>query len=147
MGGHAPVLSREQVAADLCARLTQVSPSRLLVLLGHALDHLAGQGGGEEAATIDLFTGRPPTLAQDEEDETPSGPVRHIKFPKKTPCDVACFAPNGRLFCTGTADGFVELWNPLTCKRTKDFDQEANPILMEEAITALAFSGGKGRTV
>ncbi|KNE56035.1 hypothetical protein AMAG_01879 [Allomyces macrogynus ATCC 38327] len=126
-----------------CAATSAPSPARLVTLLGQALrwqqehEYLAATPD----TGYDLFQGEIPTL-QHTEDVVPGHGYATLQFPPKQFAEAVAFAPNGQLLATGSSDGFIEIWNPMTGKLRKDLQYQAQDKMMgmDAAILCLAFS-------
>ncbi|KAJ1768065.1 hypothetical protein GGH17_003533 [Coemansia sp. RSA 788] len=132
---------RLKIAEQLLAEVCTAPASRLLTLLGHSIKWQQLQGILSPNVPYDLFFGRAQMIAP-AEDKAPCKLLTTIKFPKKQCPNSLAFSPDGAYLATGSADGFIELWNPTTGKIADELKYQADGALMmmEDAVTALAFS-------
>ena len=111
-GNRTPIQIRKTLAKDLESILEPPSDDdRLLTLVGQALEYQMGVGKINRSSHYDAYLDK--VLDQG---ETPISPVCNLehqtKFAKKENPEAAAFSPNGKFFCIGTFDGFLEVWDP-----------------------------------
>ncbi|KAJ1992989.1 Serine/threonine-protein kinase smu1 [Coemansia spiralis] len=137
---------RKAIAEDLIEEVSTAPPSRLIALLGQSIKWQIQQGLiSDEAGPYDLFYGRLQTTPRTQTsnvDKPPHRLLTTIKFPKKQHPNSIAFSPNGAYLATGSADGFIELWNYRTGKLASDlkYQKDGALMMMEESVTSLAFS-------
>lgn len=90
----------------------------------------------------------PYTVAQDDQPITAIHKI--ITFPKKSYAEAVAFSPDGKYFCVGTCDGFVEVYNYLTGKQRKDLAYQTSDdglMMLESSCLSLSFSADSQKVV
>ncbi|PIA16255.1 WD40 repeat-like protein [Coemansia reversa NRRL 1564] len=132
---------RSSIAEELVNQVDTASTSRLLTLLSQSIKWQQQQGIIAKDVPHNLFLGKTQEI-KPAEDKTPCKLLATIKFPKKQSPKSLAFSPKGTHLVTGSADGFIELWNCMTGKIASELKYQAEGALMmmEGAVTALSFS-------
>ncbi|KAJ2731529.1 hypothetical protein H4R23_003055 [Coemansia sp. Cherry 401B] len=140
--GNADKDARRLAIADQLLNEVSTAPaSRLLTLLGHSIKWQQQHGQLSEDVPYDLFFGRSQTI-RPPEDKAPHKLLATIKFPKKQCPHSIAFSADGAYLATGSADGFIELWNFMSGKLDTGLRYQADGamMVMDDAVGCLAFS-------
>jgi WD40 repeat-containing protein SMU1 len=138
-------IRREEIANGLREVLDLVPKSRLLTLLGQSLKWQQYQGLMPWSSTsYDLYMGVDASAPgrSDKEDVPPRAMTGKVRLGKKSYPTVASFSYDGAWLVTGSVDGFIEVWDPNTCKHRIDleYQQKQEMMMHENTILSLAFS-------
>ncbi|KAJ0408675.1 hypothetical protein ATCC90586_007701 [Pythium insidiosum] len=133
---------RAELAQKLQSEVAEVAPSRLLCLLGQAIQWQHVQGLVPPGADLDLFRGAPRAVAHDRHDRVVRKSAGKIKFAKSSAPQSIQFSRDGHMLTSGSKDGFVEVWDFDKCKLRKDLEYQAKDEFMmhDQGVTAQAFS-------
>lgn len=124
---------RQEIAEALASEVSVVAPSRLLSLLGQALRFQNAQGILPKGSSIDLFRGRNRIVRKDQDDKIPRRQAGLIQFNVDSHPETVCFSPDGISMVTGSADGFIEVWDFDSCKLRMDLEYQTRDELMMHA--------------
>lgn len=91
-----------------------VPKSRLMNILSSSLKWEEHCGNISGNSSYDLLLGQIPSesIEISSFDKLPKNCYKNIKLPSGSFVECAGFTPNGTYFIVGTADGFLEVWNP-----------------------------------
>lgn len=67
---------------------------------------------------------------KDQEEKIPRRQAGLIKFNSESHPETVCFSPDGASMVTGSADGFIEVWDFDSCKLRTDLEYQARDELM-----------------
>lgn len=148
--------ARKEVAAAVTEHLVSVPPGRLLTLLDQAVKWQQHTGMLPPGASFDLFRGLVP-VARDAEEVPPTqassgasagakgpacGAAATIRFGSSCKPTAAAYTPDGACLVTGSSDGLIEVYEPLTGRLRMDLGYQARDefMLHDAAVLALAVS-------
>lgn len=132
---------RSTIAQNLIKHVTVAPPSRLLALVGQAMRWQQHTGMLPPGAKIDVFRGITQSIVEEQE-EAPAQIAKTIRFGEKSHPECAVFSPDGQFFCSGSVDGFVEVWDYQTATLRKDlqYQEDGSFMVHEKAVIAMSFS-------
>lgn len=134
---------RQEIVDMILPEIATVQPARLLTLLNHALRYQSSQGMLPKTGRFDLFKGQRRTAKRDAEEKVIKRLGGRIRFSQASHPETVVFSTDGLSLITGSADGFIEVWDPETCKIRKDLEYQAKDQYMAhigEAVLCSALS-------
>jgi len=133
--------NRTNLADLLVKEVNVVLPNRMLYLLTNAIKYLEAEKVIQPNTKYDLFTGT--VQEEDKEvDEYISKVNKTITFGVKSYIESAKISPDGNYLATGSVDGFIEIWDPLTGKLKNEltYQTESNLMFHKDSVLSLNFS-------
>ena len=128
----------------ILGQVPEVPQNRLLALIQSALRWEEQKGNLPENAVFDLFHGvLPAETASESIERLPKSCFNTVELPTGSHVECAGFSPNGAYFVVGTADGFLEVWDPIRGSLRSDLPYQTgeNDVMkVGSAVTCLAFS-------
>ena len=126
--------------------MQDVPRSRLMSIVASALKWEEHCGNHSGNCSFDLLYGQVPSetaVASTILDKFPKNCYKSVKLPEGSFVECAGFNLNGTFFIVGTADGFLEVWNPLEGTLRTDLPYqtgEKDLMSMKGAISCISFS-------
>lgn len=124
-----------------------VPKSRLMSIVSSALKWEENCGNLSGNCSFNLFLGQVPSnasIAPTSLDNFPKNCYKNVKLPSGSIAECAGFSPNGAFFIVGTADGFLEVWNPFegTLRTDLPYQTGENDLMTMKsgAISCVSFS-------
>ena len=133
---------RRRRLADALSSEVYVAPSsRLMSLIGQALKWQQYQGLLPPGTDFDLFRDSAP-VHMEEEELPPRVQANLINFGKAAHAEAAVFSPDGQMLITGSADGFVEVWDYASGKLRTDlpYQAEDNFMMHGDSVAVLSMA-------
>ncbi|ORZ38801.1 WD40-repeat-containing domain protein [Catenaria anguillulae PL171] len=137
---------REHLAQSLLASLgPPIPPSRLLTLISQGLKFQAQHDPSfaPVAGAWDVLRDAAPSLfAHNDVDAPVSHQYATLALAQGQTVESVAIAPNGQWIATGSTDGIIEVWHPVTGKLRMDLEYQAKDkfMAMNTAVLALAWA-------
>lgn len=116
---------RIDIAEALVSEVTSVDPSRLMALLGKALQYQHSEGKLPVGSHYDLFRGARKAARRDiDEKVTKLVLLESLSHAKELKPNVFNFAPDGQCFTVGGKEGYLEIWDTESFSLRKDLEYQ-----------------------
>lgn len=142
-GGGNKESRRQEIVNILLPEISVVPPARLLTILSHGLKYQQAQGMLPKSGKLDLFKGIRRTANRDIEEKYVKRMGGVIRFDAASHPESTVFANDGQSLITCSIDGFIEVWDPDSCKIRMDLEYQAHDEFMShsgEAVLCAAMS-------
>lgn len=134
---------RQEIVEAILPEISVVPPARLLTLISHGLKYQQAQGMLPKGGKYDLFKGTRRAAKRDTEEKYVKRMGGIIRFDAASHPESILFSNDGQSLITGSIDGFVEVWDPDSCKIRMDLEYQARDEFMThsgEAVLCSAMS-------
>jgi WD40 repeat-containing protein SMU1 len=140
--GNSKEKRRHDIADALAIEVSVVQPSRLLALLGQALQFQHTQNLIQPGVSLDLFRGSRRTFKKDVEEKPIKKLTAEFQLTKSSYAESIQFGPDGQHLVTGATNGYIESWDYETFQLRQDLEYQAKGELMvqEGSVLCCAFS-------
>ena len=141
--------NRLTIAKKLTNNLTSLASNRLMMLLSSGLKYLISKKEIPSNLTkYDVLSGKIDRYFNKEENEVYSDYVKsldkQIHLGDSSYFESAKFSPDGNYLATGSADGFIDIWDSNTGKLKSDLpyqmENASGVMVHDESVTSLIFS-------
>ena len=141
--------NRLNLADKLTRNLSMIAPNRLMMLISCGVKYLKLQKEiPDRINKYHLLSGKIDNFFNRDLNESDSDYVKgldkQIKMGESSYVESAKFSPDGNYLATGSADGFIDIWDPLTGKLKSDLtyqiENESAVMFHNDSVTTINFS-------